>query len=119
MNPSFARFWARVLTAVGLVFAAGGLLLAAVALVIDMPWGSITGSAVMEVTFVAVVLLISGILAGVPFIVLGQLLLVFLDLHRLVARIAEGATVAPRAPATDATPVAGRATTASEPVRAP
>jgi hypothetical protein len=87
MNPRFTRFWARILVAVGLALAASGVFLAAVALVIDMPWGSITGHAVAEVTLVAFFLAVSGILAGVPFIVLGQVVLVFLDMHSLLARI--------------------------------
>lgn len=116
MNPSFARFWARVLTAVGLFFAAAGMLLAAVALVIDMPWGSITGSVVMEVTLVAVVLLISGILAGVPFIVLGQLVLVALDIHRLLGLMVDGAGTAAR-PAPDAAAVPTRPPASSQPAR--
>jgi hypothetical protein len=88
MNPSFTRFWARILVAVGLVLAGSGVFLAAVALVIDMPWGSITGHAVAEVTLVALFLAVSGVLAGVPFIVLGQVVLVFLDIHSLLERIA-------------------------------
>ena len=88
MNPSFTRFWARILVAVGLALAASGVFLAAVALVIDMPWGGITGHAVAEVTLVAFFLAASGILAGVPFIVLGQVVLVFIDIHALLERIA-------------------------------
>ena len=88
MNPSFTRFWARILVAVGLALAGSGVFLAAVALVIDMPWGSITGHAVAEVTLVAFLLTVSGVLAGVPFIVLGQVVLVFLDMHALLERIA-------------------------------
>jgi hypothetical protein len=87
MNPRFTRFWARILVAVGLALAGSGVFLAAVALVIDMPWGSITGHAVAEVTLVAFLLAVSGVLAGVPFIVLGQVVLVFLDMHDLLARI--------------------------------
>jgi hypothetical protein len=87
MNPSFTRFWARILVLVGLVLASGGVLLAAVALVIDMPWGSITGHAVFEVTLVAFFLALSGVLAGVPFIVLGQVVLVFIEMHSLLGRI--------------------------------
>ena len=88
MNPSFTRFWARILVAVGLALAASGVFLAALALVIDMPWGSITGHAVAEVTLVAFFLAASGVLAGVPFIVLGQVVLVFLDMHAMLERIA-------------------------------
>jgi hypothetical protein len=102
MNSRFTRFWARVLVLVGLVLASVGVLLGAVALVIDMPWGSITGQAVMERTLVAIFLVISGVLAGAPFIVLGQIAIVFLDQRRLLGRIARrlerGESPAARAP---------------------
>ncbi len=71
----------------GLVIVCLGLLLAMVALVVEMPWGSITGQAVLERVFVALSLVISGILAGSPFIVFGELLLIFLDQRRLLVRI--------------------------------
>jgi hypothetical protein len=88
MTSRFVRFWARILVLVGLALACGGVVLAAVALVIDMPWGSVTGQAVAERTFVAAFLVISGVLAGAPFILLGEMVVVFLDQRRLLARIA-------------------------------
>jgi hypothetical protein len=87
MNDRFTRFWARLLVIMGLVIVCLGLLLAMVALVVEMPWGSITGQAVLERVFVALSLVISGILAGSPFIVFGELLLIFLDQRRLLVRI--------------------------------
>jgi len=71
----------------GVVIVVLGVLLAMVALFVEMPWGSITGQAVLERMFVALSLVVSGILAGSPFIVAGQLLLIFLDQRRLLARI--------------------------------
>ena len=87
MNDRFTRFWARLLVIMGVVIVVLGVLLAMVALVVEMPWGSITGQAVLERMFVALSLVVSGILAGSPFIVFGQLLLIFLDQRRLLARI--------------------------------
>ena len=82
----FAAFWASVLVVVGLLLIAGGLLLAVAAVTLDMPWGSLTGQAVLERALAAVVLVISGLLAGAPFIVLGEMMRVFLDLRRLAYR---------------------------------
>ena len=87
MNDRFTRFWARLLVILGVVIVVVGILLAMVALVVEMPWGSITGQAVLERVLVALSLVVSGVLAGSPFIVFGQLLLIFLDQRRLLARI--------------------------------
>ena len=81
----FAAFWATVLIVLGLLLVVGGVLFAAAAVALDMPWGSLTGQAVLERALAAVVLVISGLLAGAPFIVLGEMMRVFLDL-RLLAR---------------------------------
>ena len=51
-----------------------------------MPWGSLTGQAVLERALAAVVLVISGLLAGAPFIVLGEMMRLFIDLRRLASR---------------------------------
>ncbi len=87
MSDRFTRFWARLLVVIGLVIVVLGLGLAVVALVIETPWGSLTGQVMLERVFVAVFLVFSGIIAGAPFIVFGQLLLIFLDQRRLLARI--------------------------------
>ena len=87
MNDRLTRLWARLLVIMGVVIVVLGVLLAMVALFVEMPWGSITGQAVLERMFVALSLVVSGILAGSPFIVAGQLLLIFLDQRRLLARI--------------------------------
>jgi hypothetical protein len=100
----FAAFWARVLVVIGLLLVVGGVLLAAAAVTLDMPWGSLTGQAVLERVLAAILLVISGVLAGAPFIVLGEMMRVFIDMrrilarqHRLLARIARG----PEPPAPD------------------
>ena len=76
-----------MLVIIGLVVVCVGAGLAIVALIIETPWGSITGQAVLERVLVAVFLVLSGILAGAPFIVFGQLMLIFLDQRRLLASI--------------------------------
>jgi len=69
----FAGFWATVLVVMGMLLIAGGLLLAAAAVTLDMPWGSLTGQAVLERVLAAALLVISGVLTGAPFIVLGTI----------------------------------------------
>ena len=86
-NDGFARFWARLLVVIGVVIVVLGLLLAAVALLVETPWRTITGQVMLERTLVALFLVISGIVAGAPFIVFGQLLLIFIDQRRLLASI--------------------------------
>lgn len=82
----FARFWAAVLVILGLVLIAGGVLLAAAAITLDMPWGSLTGQAVLERMLAAALLVISGVLTGAPFIVLGELLRLFVEQRRIAER---------------------------------
>jgi hypothetical protein len=98
VNDRFARIWARLLLVIGMVLVVVGALLAVVALTIEMPWGSITGQAVLERVIVAVSLVVSGVLAGSPFIVFGQLLLIFLDQRRLLAEIADSVKLRPSDP---------------------
>jgi len=82
----FARFWAAVLVIIGMVLIVGGLLLAVAAVTLDMPWGSLTGQAVLERVLAAVLLVVSGVLAGAPFIVLGELLRLFVEQRRIAER---------------------------------
>jgi hypothetical protein len=82
----FAAFWATVLVVIGMLLAVGGVLLAVAAVVLDMPWGRITGVAVVEQTVAAVVLTVSGILAGAPFIVLGEMTKLFIAQGRILGR---------------------------------
>jgi len=87
VRDRFTRLWARLLIVTGAAIAALGVALAIIALVIETPWRSITGQVVLERVLVALVLAGSGVLAGAPFIVFGQLLLIFLDQRRLLAAI--------------------------------
>jgi len=82
----FAAFWAKVLVVMGMLLIAGGLLLAAAAVTLDMPWGSLTGQAVLERVLAAVLLVISGVLTGAPFIVLGEMLRLFIEQRRIGER---------------------------------
>lgn len=82
----FAAFWATVLVVIGLLLVVGGVLLAAAAVTLDMPWGSLTGQAVLERVLAAILLVISGVLAGAPFIVLGEMTRLFIDMRRILAR---------------------------------
>jgi len=87
MRYRLTRLWARLLVVIGIIIVALGVILAVVALVIETPWRTITGQVVLERIIVAIFLAASGILAGAPFIVFGQLLLIFLDQRRLLAAI--------------------------------
>jgi hypothetical protein len=82
----FAAFWASTLIVLGLLLVVGGVLLAAAAVTLDMPWGRLTGQAVLERVLAAVVLAISGVLAGAPFIVLGEMMRLFIEQRRILER---------------------------------
>jgi hypothetical protein len=82
----FAAFWATVLVVIGLLLVVGGVALAAAAVTFDMPWGSLTGQAVLERVLAAIVLAISGVLAGAPFIVLGEMMKLLIDQRRIIER---------------------------------
>lgn len=82
----FAGFWATVLVIMGMLLVIGGVLFAAAAVTLDMPWGRLTGQAVLERAVAAVVLVISGILAGAPLIVLGEMMRLFIEQRRILGR---------------------------------
>jgi len=85
----FTRAWARVLVVVGVVAILAGFVSAGIALVTEEWRPGVTGtSAALERALVVGFLILSGFLAGSPFIVFGQLLEIFLDQRRLLARIA-------------------------------
>lgn len=88
MSYRLTRLWARLLLVVGLLFVGLGVVLAAVALLIDTTWTGMTFLAgLAERVLVAIFLILSGIIAGGPFVVFGQLILIFLDQRKLLARI--------------------------------
>src|SRR4030095_13926906 len=77
----FAAFWATVLVVIGLLLVVGGVRLAGAAVTLDMPWGSLTGQAVLERMLAAILLVISGLLAGAPFIALGEMMRLFIHMR--------------------------------------
>lgn len=84
----FTRFWARLLVVFGGVAIGAGILFAAIALFIEEWRPGVTGSqAALERVLLAGSLILSGFLAGSPFIVFGQLLHIFLEQRILLARI--------------------------------
>ncbi|MBI1733869.1 MAG: hypothetical protein HYR51_01735 [Candidatus Rokubacteria bacterium] len=103
----FTRVWARLMVAIGIVAIALGVVSAAVALFTEEWRQGVTGTqAALERTVVVGGLVLSGFLAGSPFIVFGQLLEIFLDqralltrIHRQLRRGTEPAAPAARPPA--------------------
>jgi hypothetical protein len=88
MRYRFTRIWARLMVIIGLVAIALGVLSAGVALFTEEWRAGVTGTqAAMERAIVVGGLIVSGFLAGSPFIVFGQLLEIFLDQRMLLGRI--------------------------------
>lgn len=84
----FTRIWARLMVAIGIIAIALGVVSAAVALFTEEWRQGVTGTqAALERTVVVGGLVLSGFLAGSPFIVFGQLLEIFLDQRALLTRI--------------------------------
>lgn len=84
----FTRVWSRLMVIVGIVFIALGVVSAAIALFTDEWRPGVTGTQeAIERALLVSALIMSGILAGSPFIVFGQLLEIFLDQRRLLGRI--------------------------------
>ena len=84
----FTRIWARLMVAIGVVAIALGFVSAAVALFTEEWRQGVTGTqAAIERAIVVGGLILSGFLAGSPFVVFGQLLHIFLDQRALLTRI--------------------------------
>lgn len=84
----FTRFWARLLVVSGFIAIAAGIVFAAIAVVIEEWRPGVSGTqAAMERVIVAGSLMLSGFLAGSPFIVFGQLLELFVDQRLVLSRI--------------------------------
>ncbi len=84
----FTRFWARLLVIFGIIAIAVGFASAGVALFTEEWRQGVTGTqAAFERAAVVGFLVLSGFLAGSPFIVFGELLNIFLDQRRLLGRI--------------------------------
>lgn len=88
MRYRFTRFWARLLVVVGFLAMGTGIVSAGVALFTEEWRQGVTGpQAALERAAVVGFLLLSGFLAGSPFIVFGELLTILLDQRRLLAQI--------------------------------
>lgn len=95
----FTRIWARLMVAIGVLAIALGVVSAGVALFTEEWRQGVTGTqAAFERTVVVGGLLLSGFLAGSPFIVFGQLLEIFLDQRALLTRIHRRLRREPAAP---------------------
>lgn len=82
----FAAFWATVLVVVGLVLLVSGVLLAVVAVTLDLPWAPLRETTRLERLGVGIVLVFSGVLLGAPLIGLGELLHLSIAQRRLLER---------------------------------
>jgi len=88
MNARVARFCGKVATLIGCGFMAFGVLLTLLSLVVDVPWGQLTGKAVLEQSITVGFLILAGLFGGVPFVILGQIMLVLIKQHDALERIA-------------------------------
>lgn len=88
MTYRFTRIWASLMIIIGVVFIALGIVLAGIAMFTE-EWrpGVTGGQAALERAVLVSGLVLSGVLAGSPFVVFGQLLRIFLDQRRLLAQI--------------------------------
>ena len=92
MNTRLTRFFASIVRASGLALIVVGVLLAALVWLVPsdtltMLGGARPGQAVAVRIFWTISFVVAGFLAGAPFIVFAQLVLVFLDMRRRLARI--------------------------------
>ena len=88
MNGRMAEFSGKVATLLGCGFVAFGVLLTLLSLVVDVPWGQMTGKAVLEQSITVVFLILAGLVGGVPFVILGQIILVLVQQRDALERIA-------------------------------
>src|SRR5215467_46529 len=98
MTARVAEVSGKVATLLGLASLAFGVLLTFLSLVVDVPWGHLTGKALLEQSMTTGLLLLAGLLAGVPFVILGQIILVLVRQADILERIAQaleqrGATI--------------------------
>jgi uncharacterized membrane protein YgcG len=89
MNEQVAWLSGKLATLLGVSFVAFGVLLALLSLVVDVPWGQLTGKAVLEQSITLVFLVLAGMLGGVPLVILGQIILVLMRQNDVLERIAE------------------------------
>jgi hypothetical protein len=87
MNARVAQLSGKIATFLGFGFVVFGLLLTLLVLAVDVPWRHLTGKALLEQTITAVLLSLTGLLTGVPFIILGQIMLALVRQNHLLERI--------------------------------
>jgi len=84
----FSGLWARVLVGVGVLIVTLGVVLGIISVFIDQSGAEVASKDdVFSRAAMAVILIVSGLLVGGPLIVTGQLLQIFIDQRRLLARI--------------------------------
>jgi len=87
MSYRFTGAWARAQIVVGVLLIVGGFVAAGVALWLDLPpypraWTDMTSR-----ILAAAILVAAGFILAAPLIVSGQIILVFLDMRRRLARL--------------------------------
>jgi hypothetical protein len=92
VNTRLTRFFVSIVRASGLAIIVVGVLLGALVWLVPSDTFTILGGArpgqAVAVRFVwTISFVVAGLLAGAPFIVFGQLVLVFLDMRRRLVRI--------------------------------
>ena len=84
----FRRLWARLMVVIGVLFIVLGVVSGGVALFTEEWRQTVSGpQAALERAVVVGGLVVSGFLAGSPFIVFGQLLEIWMDQLRMLRRI--------------------------------
>jgi hypothetical protein len=89
MNTRVALLSGKIATFVGVGFVVFGVLLTFLALTVDVPWGQLTGKALLEQSLTGVLLTLMGLLSGVPFVILGQIMLILVRQTDLLTEIAQ------------------------------
>ena len=89
MNARVAQFSGKAATLLGCGLVAFAVVLTLLSLVLDVPWGQMTGQALLEQSITIVFLLLAGLFGGVPFLILGQIILVLVRQRDTLERIAQ------------------------------
>src|SRR5262245_25805838 len=89
MNAWVARLSGRIAMVLGFAFVGFGVLGAFYTLAVDVPWGQLTEKALLEQSMTIVLLNVAGLMAGLPLVILGQILVVLLRQSDVLERIAQ------------------------------
>jgi len=87
MSYRFTRAWARAQILVGVLLIVGGFVAGGVALWLNLPPYPRVGTDMTSRILAAAVLVAAGFILAAPLIVSGQIILVFLDMRRRLARL--------------------------------